>query len=88
VRTVDEHLAGILGRVGPLTPLTRPLEQVSGCVLAEDVVSTGAVPSFANSSMDGYALRAADVAAATEGSPVVLPVAGEIAAGSSTRSGS
>ncbi len=57
---------------------------MSGCLLAEDVVSTGALPSFANSSMDGYALRAADVATATDGSPVVLPVAGEIAAGSST----
>lgn len=84
MRTVDEHLAGILRRVGPLTPLVRPLAEVSGCLLAEDVVAAAALPSFANSSMDGYALRAADVAAATGDSPVVLPVAGEIAAGSAT----
>jgi len=84
VRTVEEHLARVMDLVGPLTPLTRPLAEVSGCLLAEDVVAPTALPSFANSSMDGYAVRAQDLLGASEATPVVLPVAGEIAAGSGT----
>src|SRR5688500_17761561 len=52
-----------------------------GCVLTEDVVAPAPLPAFDNSSMDGYAVRAADVAAAREGAPVVLPVTGDVAAG-------
>ncbi len=48
-----------------------------GCVLAEAVTSPEAVPPFANSAMDGYALRAGDSA----GAPVELPVVAEVAAG-------
>lgn len=82
MRTVEEHLAHVLDRVVPLAALTRPLAEVSGCVLAQDVVATGDLPPFANSSMDGYAVRAADLGGASAERPVVLPVAGEIAAGS------
>jgi molybdopterin molybdotransferase len=46
-------------------------------VLARDVVAAEMVPPFANTAMDGYAVRAADVADA----PVVLEVAGQIRAG-------
>jgi molybdopterin molybdotransferase len=48
------------------------------------VVAGYPLPPFDNSAMDGYAVRAADIAAAAEGTPVVLPVVGDIAAGSST----
>lgn len=48
-----------------------------GCVLAEAVTSPEAVPPFANSAMDGYAVRAGDSA----GAPVELPVVAEVAAG-------
>jgi molybdopterin molybdotransferase len=51
-------------------------------VLAEDVVASRSLPSFDNSSMDGYAVRYDDVAAASEDHPVLLPVIGDIAAGS------
>ena len=40
----------------------------AGLVLGGDVVATEAVPPFANTAMDGYAVRAAD----TAGAPVVL----------------
>ena len=50
-------------------------------MLAEDVTAAVALPSFDNSSMDGYAVRAADVAGAAQQAPAMLPVAGEIAAG-------
>jgi molybdenum cofactor synthesis domain-containing protein len=57
------------------------LDDALGCVLAADVRAPEPVPPFANSAMDGYAVRAADVADATEGSPIRLRVAGTIAAG-------
>ena len=49
-----------------------------GRVLAEPVISRAQIPPWANSSMDGYALRAAD----TRGEPVELAVVGLIIAGS------
>ncbi|HEX9766345.1 MAG TPA: gephyrin-like molybdotransferase Glp, partial [Nitriliruptorales bacterium] len=52
-----------------------------GLVLATDLTSPEPLPSFANSSMDGYAVVATDVAAATRERPAVLHVSGEIAAG-------
>ena len=53
-----------------------------GRVLARDVVAGTDVPPADNSQMDGYAVRCADLAEATEAAPVVLPVAQRIAAGS------
>jgi molybdopterin molybdotransferase len=82
MRTVDEHLTAVLGTLGPLPPLDVNLLDAHGCVLAEDVVASRPLPSFDNSSMDGYAVRSVDVASATPETPVVLPVIGDIAAGS------
>ncbi|CAN5177450.1 molybdopterin molybdotransferase MoeA [soil metagenome] len=79
--TVAEHLARILEVVQPLEPLQLSLQDAHGCVLTEDVVAPAPLPAFDNSSMDGYAVRAADVAGASAGSPVVLPVTGDVAAG-------
>ena len=79
--TVAEHLARVLDVVQPLSPLQLGLLDAHGCVLTEDVVAPTPLPSFDNSSMDGYAVRAADVAGATEGAPVVLPVTGDVPAG-------
>ena len=53
-----------------------------GMVLAETVVADEAIPPFANTAMDGFAVRAADTIGATKASPVSLPVVGTIAAGS------
>ena len=50
-------------------------------MLADTVVADGNVPPFANSAMDGFAVRAADVASADERSPIRLRVVGTIAAG-------
>jgi len=80
---VEDHLAQILDAVAPLSPLDLTLPDAHGCVLAEDVVSHFPLPPFDNSAMDGYAVRSADLAAATDAQPVVLPVVGDIAAGSS-----
>ncbi len=81
MRTVAEHLAVVLDGVEPLTAIDVPLLDAIGLTLARDVVAPWPLPSFDNSSMDGYAVRAADVATASAGSPSVLPVLGDIAAG-------
>ena len=57
------------------------LAEAQGLVLADDVLARLALPVFDNSAMDGYAVRAEDVAAATPEHPVVLPVAEDIPAG-------
>jgi molybdopterin molybdotransferase len=79
--SVEEHLAEILGTIGPLAPVELSVDDAGGLVLAEDVTAASPLPSFDNSAMDGYAVRVEDVAAATEENPVTLPVAAEVAAG-------
>jgi molybdopterin molybdotransferase len=77
MKTVAEHLASVLAVVQTLPPLELGLLDAHGCVLAEDVTAPFPLPGFDNSSMDGYAVRAEDLATV----PVVLPVVGDIAAG-------
>jgi molybdopterin molybdotransferase len=79
--SVETYLADILAAIRPLPPRELALADALGAVLTDDVAARYALPSFDNSAMDGYAVRAADVATATEDSPVVLPVDGEVAAG-------
>jgi len=79
--TVEAYLAAILATITPLTSTSMELAAAEGCVLAEDVTAAVALPSFDNSSMDGYAVHAGDVAGAAPDSPAALPVTGEIAAG-------
>jgi molybdopterin molybdotransferase len=81
LESVEAYQAAILAAITPLAPASRELAGAEGCVLAEDVTAAVALPSFDNSAMDGYAVLAADVAGATEGSPAILRVTGEIAAG-------
>jgi len=82
LKNVDQHLADILSTIEPIAPLDLQLLDAHGCMLAEAVVSEVDLPPFDNSSMDGYAVRVADVAKASEASPAKLPVVGDIAAGS------
>jgi molybdopterin molybdotransferase len=74
--------AQILEHFAPLAGEGIPLEQAARRVLAETVVAGHDLPPFANSSMDGYAVRRAEVAGATPEGPVVVPVSGDIPAGS------
>ncbi|MGW7451546.1 molybdotransferase-like divisome protein Glp [Streptomyces sp. NPDC054787] len=80
--SVDEHLADVLAAVRPLEPIELQLLDAQGCVLVEDVTVPVALPPFDNSSMDGYAVRTADVQGASEEFPAVLTVIGDVAAGS------
>jgi molybdopterin molybdotransferase len=62
-------------RVLPAEPVT--LDEAVGRVSAQTVTASGDIPPFANSAMDGYAVRASD----TSGAPAVLEVVAEIMAG-------
>jgi len=81
VKPVAQHLADCLALVVPLPAVQVCLADALGCVLAADVHSRVSLPPFDNSSMDGYAVVVADLAGASEASPVVLPVAGDLPAG-------
>jgi molybdopterin molybdotransferase len=71
-----------LRRFPPGAPVTIPLGEALGMVLAADVVSPESLPPFSRSSMDGYAVRCADAGGAGEASPVYLRVVGEVLMGS------
>jgi len=81
VWSVSEHLDNILRQVRPLDPIELQLLDAQGCVLVEDVTVPVALPSFDNSSMDGYAIRTIDTEGATAEHPAVLTVIGDVAAG-------
>jgi molybdopterin molybdotransferase len=80
-RSVEEHRAVVAGLLAPMPVERVPLDRVLGRVLAEPLVAPVALPPFDNSAMDGYAVRAADVAGATDERPVTLPVTADIPAG-------
>jgi len=80
--SVDDYREGILAGLEALDPITLPLADSHGCVLAEDVVAQWPLPSFDNSSMDGYAVMVGDVSSASEASPVTLTVIDDVPAGS------
>ena len=67
--------------VGPTPAEVAWLMEAHGRVVAEPVTSPIALPPWDNSAMDGYAIRAGDVASATEEGPVSLEVIGEVRAG-------
>src|SRR5438874_5547705 len=79
--TVAEASERILAEINPLDIETVPLRQALGRVLAEDVTATVTMPPWSNSSMDGYAVRSADITPVMGGEPVKLRVVGTIAAG-------
>jgi molybdopterin molybdotransferase len=81
MRTVDEHRRVVAGLITRRPPVTLPLADTLGLVLADDVVAPLSLPGFDNSAMDGYAVVADDIAAATSEQPMLLPVAEDIPAG-------
>jgi molybdopterin molybdotransferase len=81
--TVEDHLERILRALGPLEAYDQPVVESLGLPLHENLIAPIDLPRFDNSAMDGYALRAEDVASASTNGPVTLPVVGEIHAGGS-----
>ncbi|MGE2689277.1 molybdopterin molybdotransferase MoeA [Mycolicibacterium pulveris] len=81
MRPVEEHQRAVADLIAARSPVAVPLADALGLVLADDVVAPLSLPGFDNSAMDGYAVVADDVAAASPEQPVVLPVAEDIPAG-------
>lgn len=79
--TVAEASERILAEIRTLGVERVPLRQALGRVCAEDVVATVTMPPWSNSSMDGYAVRSADITAVMSGERVSLKVVATIAAG-------
>ena len=82
--SVDEAIEQILGAVRPLGSEQVDLLSARGRVLAEDVAAVAPIPPWANSSMDGFAVRYADLAAAgsiARERPLELRVVEEVPAG-------
>lgn len=81
MRSVQDYRQHLLNQVRLLPARSLPVSspELLGLVLAADVVSAAALPGFDNSAMDGYAVRAVDIADA----PLSLPVEGDIPAGDS-----
>jgi molybdopterin molybdotransferase len=81
MRSVEEHSRVVAGLISRRPPVTIPLSDTLGLVLAGDVVAPLSLPGFDNSAMDGYAVVAEDISGATADQPVLLPVAEDIPAG-------
>ena len=77
----EEALSRILEEVPSPTSERVALTDATGRIVAEEILSPIDLPPFDNSAMDGYAVRASDVASAKPDSPVALRLVGRIAAG-------
>ena len=66
---VDSYLAAVLSAIRPLAARELSVAEADGAVLAADVAAAWPLPPFDNSAMDGYAVRAADVASASAAAP-------------------
>ena len=80
--SVEEALDCVLSHVAPLEVETVSLLDAVGRVVAEDLISDCDITPFDHAAMDGFAVRVADLANASEDSPVSLQVVGEVPAGS------
>ena len=79
--SVEEARSRILEMFQPLESERKPILEVLGQVLAEDVSSPMSIPPLANSAMDGYAVQSSDITGATPDTPTSLRVIGQVAAG-------
>jgi molybdenum cofactor synthesis domain-containing protein len=79
---LEEARRFVLSRCVRATPVSVALESALGCVIAESIRSSEVVPPFANTAMDGFAVRASDTIGASA-TPVALRLVGTVRAGMS-----
>lgn len=79
--SLEEARALVLSHVRPLPVETVPVLEAVGRVAAADLASDIDIAPFAHSAMDGFAVRASELAEASPESPVELDVIAEVAAG-------
>ncbi len=87
LRSVDEQLTRVLATIGSIDPIELTLLDAQGLMLAEQVLADAPLPGFDNAAMDGYAVRAVDLREASPAKPLVLPVVGDVVAGTRAVSG-
>jgi molybdopterin molybdotransferase len=80
VITAGEALGRLLEKLSRKAPREKkvPIEEALGMVCSADVAAPEDLPAFARSTVDGFAVRAADTFGATETMPAYLNIAGEI----------
>jgi molybdopterin molybdotransferase len=78
---LEQALEKILAAIPAAKNEIVPLADVCGRVAAEKILAATDLPPFDNSAVDGYAVRAQDVASASAQNPVTLQLAGRVAAG-------
>jgi len=81
---VEDAQRRIIANLQPVSSEIVPLKGAGQRWLAQDVLALVSIPVFDNSAMDGYAVRAADVASASSEVPVVLDCIGSVPAGASS----
>ncbi|MCX6401453.1 MAG: molybdopterin molybdotransferase MoeA [Propionibacteriales bacterium] len=77
----QQHVAALFAARGEWPVEQVPVAEARGRILAAALTASEALPSFDNSAMDGYAVRAVDIAEASPDTPATLPVTGDIPAG-------
>jgi len=82
IASLDEAV-GVIRRIAPRPAGEEevPLGEALHRVLARDIVAREDIPGFARTTVDGYAVRAADTVGASEGIPAILGLAGEVPMG-------
>ena len=81
---IGEARRHVLERCPPLPVVQADIRTAAGSVLAADVVAAESVPPFANSAVDGYAVRSESIADASPDAPADLPVVADVPAGAHT----
>lgn len=81
MRSVAEHQKTVSELFGPPETVRIAVADALGMATADDAVSAFPMPAFDNSAMDGYAVRAADIAGASAAEPIRLRVVDDIPAG-------
>lgn len=79
--TLEEARDRILREVEPLAPIELPLLEAFGCVAAAETAAEYDIPAFSASRVEGFAVRAADVHAATREVPARLRLVGRVPSG-------
>lgn len=79
--SVNEALQRVLDGVSTLSPEIVPLPDAVGRILVKSAIANDDLPPFANSAMDGYAVKAEDISRASNLEPISLDVIGDIPAG-------
>ncbi|MCL1847873.1 MAG: molybdopterin-binding protein [Coriobacteriia bacterium] len=89
VDTIAQAREKIRALAGPLftRTVTVPLTEAAGLILAADIQATEDLPGFTRSTVDGYAVIAADTAGAGESIPVVLALQGAVEMGKPAAAG-